>query len=92
MKCTSLAFRDRGNSFVLGIILAWSQEHIAQFLFISVGFGFLSKCRQLFEKGLFPIEKKVTVFSAHSFNAQFQNLSRQCLACFPGSRAGTDLR
>lgn len=81
MKCTSLAFRDRGNSFVLGITenyFGMESRAWRHFLFVSVGFELLSKCRQLFDEGSFYAEKKVFVFSVNSLNVLLQNHSNQC--------------
>lgn len=81
MKCTSLAFRDRGNSFVLGITenyFGMESRAWRHFLFVSVGFELLSKCRQLFDEGSFYAEKKVFVFSVNSLNVLLQNRSNQC--------------
>lgn len=80
MKCTSLAFRDRGNSFVLGITENYfgiESRACSHFLFVSVDFGLLSKHRQLFDEGSFHTEKKVFVFSENSLDVLLQDHSNQ---------------
>lgn len=74
MKCTSLAFRDRGNSFVLGITENYfgleSGTHSPVLLFPLV-LGSLWK-------GAVSYRKESFVLSAHSFNVPLQTPSRQC--------------